>query len=214
MNLILIGPPGCGKGTQAERLSKKYHMPSLSTGNMLRMAVQEGTPLGKKVKGIMDGGQLVSDNIIIDIMKKRLSEKDCECGCLLDGFPRTVAQAEGLDRLFADLGRELDAVISIEVPDAEVVKRLSGRRQCRKCGAGYHIVFDPSKRGSLCDKCGGELYQRDDDNEETVKARLNVYTKQTEPLINFYKNKGLLKGVNGVGSMEKIFDAICSLIES
>ena len=215
MNLILLGPPGAGKGTQAGRIIEKYKIPQISTGDILRAAVREGTDLGKEAQKYMNDGKLVPDSVVIGIIRERLKEDDCKNGYLLDGFPRTLAQAEELDKILDSMNSNIDAVVSIEVPDEEIITRITGRRMCKDCGAVFHVKFSPPKSEGVCDKCGGQLYQRDDDNEETVKSRLDAYKAQTEPLKKYYGNKGLIKEVNGSGDMEKIFsdiDAILSTI--
>jgi len=214
MNLILLGPPGAGKGTQAKRLMDKYSLPQISTGDILRAAVKDGTEMGQKAKKFMDAGQLVPDEVVIGIIDDRLKEPDCKNGYLLDGFPRTVAQAEALDDVLARMGSKIDQVISIEVPEEELVKRLTGRRTCRDCGAGFHLVFDPPQKEGVCDKCGGQLFQRDDDNEATVKNRLKVYNDQTQPLIDYYRAKGLLRPIEGQGGIEEVFERITSVLDS
>ncbi|MDY0040823.1 MAG: adenylate kinase [Desulforhabdus sp.] len=212
MNIILLGPPGAGKGTQAKRLIDKYAIPQISTGDMLRAALKEGTPLGLEAKKFMDKGALVPDNVVIGLVKERIQQKDCAKGYMLDGFPRNVSQAEELDKMLGDLGQKIDDVICIEVPNEELVGRLTGRRTCRSCGAGYHVMFDPPKKEGVCDKCQGELYQRDDDNEATVKSRLQVYANQTEPLIDYYQKQGKLRPINGVGDMGEIFARITTVL--
>lgn len=212
MNIILLGPPGAGKGTQAKRLIDKYGIPQISTGDMLRAALKEGTPLGLEAKKYMDKGALVPDTVVIGLVKERIQQKDCGKGYMLDGFPRNVSQAEALDTMLTDLGQKIDDVICIEVPSDELVARLTGRRTCRNCGAGYHVMFDPPKKEAVCDKCTGELYQRDDDNETTVKSRLEVYANQTEPLIDYYDKQSKLRHINGVGDMEVIFGRITSVL--
>lgn len=212
MNIILLGPPGAGKGTQAKRLIDKYGIPQISTGDMLRAALKEGTPLGLEAKKYMDKGALVPDSVVIGLVKERIQQKDCEKGYMLDGFPRNVSQAETLDTMLTELGQKIDDVICIEVPNDELVARLTGRRTCRNCGAGYHVMFDPPKKEGVCDKCSGELYQRDDDNETTVKSRLEVYSNQTEPLIDYYDKQSKLRRINGVGDMEVIFGRITSVL--
>lgn len=212
MKLVLIGPPGCGKGTQAVLIQEEYKIPQVSTGDILRAAIRKGTPLGGKAAGYMNAGNLVPDQLIIDLMNERIKGEDCRDGYILDGFPRTLKQAEALDELLKNAGHKLDMVISIEVDDNEVVARLSGRRQCTNCGDGYHLIFKRPKRENVCDKCGSALYQRDDDKEETVRARLSVYREQTSPLINYYQNAGLLKTVNGLGTIDEIFKRVSSLI--
>ncbi len=208
MKLVLLGPPGAGKGTQAKMLVAHYQIPQISTGDILRQAVKDGTALGKEAKTYMDQGTLVPDDLIVNLIRERIKADDCRNGYIFDGFPRTVAQAEALDAMLDELSTSLDAVISIEVPEEEVVKRLSGRRTCKNCGALYHVIYNPSAKEGVCDKCGGELYQRDDDNEATIRQRLAVYTEQTEPLIAYYTKKGILKPVPGTGKPEEIFAAI------
>ena len=212
MNIILLGPPGAGKGTQAKMLIDKYQIPQISTGDILRAAVKEGTSLGKEAKSFMDKGQLVPDSVVIGIVEERIQEPDCVKGYMLDGFPRTVPQAKALDGMLSKLSSEIDHVVSIEVPSEELVKRLTGRRTCRECGAGYHVMFDPPKAEGVCDKCGGELYQRDDDNEKTVRSRLGVYQSQTLPLIDYYKVQGKIRPIDGVGGMKEIFERITSVL--
>lgn len=212
MNLILLGPPGAGKGTQAKMMIDTYHIPQISTGDILRAALKERTPLGLKAKEYMDKGLLVPDEVVIDIIRERLKEADCQKGYILDGFPRTVAQALALDKVLASLNTAIDHVISIEVDKGELIKRLTGRRTCRQCGRGYHVIFDPPTNKDLCDKCQGELYQRDDDNEDTVRNRLEVYDSQTFPLIQYYKEKALIRSIDGQGSIQQIFDRIVKVL--
>lgn len=197
MKLILLGPPGAGKGTQAEILSKKLGIDTISTGVMLRAAIREGTDLGKLAEGYINEGKLVPDDVVVGIVKERLSQEDCEKGFILDGFPRTTAQAEALD----ESGVEIDKVLSLEVADQTIIERLSGRRECKECGTPYHVVFKPSPNGDKC-PCGGELIQRADDNEETVKNRINVYHEQTEPIKDFYEKKGKLVIAYGQEELE------------
>ena len=213
MNLILLGPPGAGKGTQAKMLVETYGIPQISTGDMLREAVKNQTQLGLEAKKYMDAGQLVPDEVVIGLVKERLGRDDCAQGFMLDGFPRTVPQAEALDKVLAEMGKAIDHVISIEVPNEELLKRLTGRRTCRNCGQGYHVIFDPPKQDGVCDKCGGELYQRDDDNEATVANRLKVYEESTKPLINYYQAKGLLRPIDGVGAIKEIFERIKAVLD-
>jgi adenylate kinase len=213
MRLILMGPPGCGKGTQGARLQAKYRIPWLSAGDMLRAAVRDRTPVGLAAKKHMDSGGLVPDDLIVKVVGERLEASDCESGYILDGFPRTVVQAEELDRIVAKKGHPLLAAINIEVPDEVVVERLSGRRQCSSCGANFHLVFHKPKEAGVCDDCGGGLIQRNDDNEATVRQRLEVYIRQTAPLVDFYDRRGLLLRVDGRGSIDEIFERLCSLIE-
>ena len=212
MNLILLGPPGAGKGTQAKRMVETYGIPQISTGDMLREAVKNQTQLGLEAKKFMDSGQLVPDEVVIGLVKERLGRDDCAQGFMLDGFPRTVPQAEELDKVLAGMDKNLDHVISIEVPNEELMGRLTGRRTCKQCGAGFHVIFDPPKQEGVCDKCGGELYQRDDDNEATVSNRLKVYESQTKPLIDYYSAKGLLRPIDGVGAIDEIFARIKELL--
>lgn len=213
LRLILLGPPGCGKGTQGKRLEALYHIPQLSTGDMLRAAVRDETPVGKIAKGYLDKGALVPDDVMVEIMKVRLQATDCANGYILDGFPRTVEQAKALDRMFAEGNLSLTAAINLDVSDDDVVARLSGRRQCKKCGTGFHVKFNVPRRENVCDTCGGELYQRDDDNEATIRKRLEVYNRQTSPLLDYYEKKGLLRRVDGRGSIDDIFERIRSLID-
>jgi len=204
-----MGPPGAGKGTQAERLVEKFGIPHISTGDMFRKALKEGTELGLKAKSYMDQGKLVPDEVTVGIVKERLMETDCQKGFLLDGFPRTIQQADALEKILAEINKDLDAVINIKVIRDVLIERLTGRRVCKACGATYHILFNPSRDNNKCDKCGGELYQRDDDTLATVGNRLDVYEAQTAPLIEYYKQKGLLKEVDGAQSMDEVFQDIC-----
>ena len=212
MNIILLGPPGAGKGTQAKRLIDKYGIPQISTGDMLRAALKAGTPLGLEAKKYMDTGALVPDSVVIGLVKERIQQDDCAKGYMLDGFPRNVSQAETLDSMLGELNQKIDHVVCIEVPNEELVKRLTGRRTCRGCGAGFHVMFDPPQKEGVCDKCGGELYQRDDDNEATVKSRLKVYEDQTEPLIAYYDKQSKLRRINGVGDMSAILERITTVL--
>ncbi|WP_027410254.1 adenylate kinase [Anoxybacteroides tepidamans] len=212
MNLVLMGLPGAGKGTQAEKIVDKYGIPHISTGDMFRAAIKEGTPLGLQAKAYIDRGDLVPDEVTIGIVRERLSKDDCQKGFLLDGFPRTVAQAEALENMLAELGRSIDYVINIQVDKEILMERLTGRRICKDCGATYHLVFNPPARPGVCDKCGGELYQRADDNEETVGNRLEVNMKQTQPLLDFYSAKGYLRNVDGQQPIEVVFADICELL--
>ncbi|MDI9641986.1 MAG: adenylate kinase [Archaeoglobales archaeon] len=212
MNLILLGAPGAGKGTQAKIITDNFKIPQISTGDMLREAVAKGTELGKKAREYMNQGKLVPDEVVIGIVKERLKQKDCENGFILDGFPRTIAQAEALDTMMSELGKKIDAVININVSEDEIVKRIVNRRICEKCGAIYHLIYDPPKKSGVCDKCGGELYQRDDDKEEVVRERFKVYRKNTEPLIEYYKRKGILYEVDGTKDIEKVKAEILSIL--
>lgn len=208
MRLVLLGAPGAGKGTQAKLLQDHFEIPQISTGDILRQAVKDGTPLGKQAKEFMDRGELVSDSVINDIVEVRLAAEDCAAGFLLDGFPRTVAQAEALENLLTRRHLELDAVINLRVPRRDLVERLSRRRTCRQCGAMYHVQFNPPARDLVCDHCGGELYQRADDREETIEARMEVYDRQSAPLRDYFLRKTLLREVNGAGDAEKVFAQI------
>jgi len=213
MRAILMGPPGAGKGTQAADLITRYQIPHISTGDMFRAAIKAGTALGKKAKEYMDAGSLVPDEVTIGIVAERLAEPDCSKGFLLDGFPRTVAQADALAKILEDLKMDLDGVINIEVPEAKLLERLTGRRICRQCGATYHMVFNPPAKEGVCDKCGGELYQRSDDTLETAKNRLQVYNAQTQPLIDYYREKGLLKEINGDQDIALVLQDIVNALE-
>jgi adenylate kinase len=213
MNLILLGPPGAGKGTQAKMMVDYFRIPQISTGDILRANLKERTPLGLKAKEFMDKGLLVPDEVVIDIIQVRIKEPDCRDGYILDGFPRTVAQAQALDKVLSAMNSGIDHVISIDVEKGELVKRLTGRRTCRQCGRGYHVIFDPPLNKNLCDKCQGELYQRDDDNEDTVRNRLEVYDAQTFPLIQYYKEKNLVRSIDGQGGIQQIFDRIVQVLK-
>lgn len=213
MRAILMGPPGAGKGTQAADLITRYQIPHISTGDMFRAAIKVGTALGIKAKEYMDAGSLVPDEVTIGIVAERLAEPDCSLGFLLDGFPRTVAQADALDKILRDLKMDLDGVINIEVPEAKLLERLTGRRICRQCGATYHMVFNPPASEAACDKCGGELYQRSDDTLETAKNRLQVYNDQTQPLIDYYREKGLLREINGDQDIAIVLQDIVKALE-
>ena len=204
MRAILLGPPGCGKGTQAKILIDTYHIPQIATGDILRAAIAQKTPLGVEAQSYMDKGLLVPDQLVIKIIEGRLKQADCEGGFILDGFPRTIAQAEALDTTLAAMVLKIEYVLSIEVDDAELIKRLTGRRICRLCGESYHSIFNPPKKEDICDSCQGELYQRDDDKEATIRSRLKVYQEQTAPLIAFYTEKKILHPIKGVGSIEEI----------
>ncbi|MBA4394642.1 MAG: adenylate kinase [Desulfobacca sp.] len=208
MNLILLGPPGAGKGTQAKMMGDTLKVPQISTGDILRAAIKERTPLGLKAKEYMDKGFLVPDEVVVAIIQERLKTADCRDGYILDGFPRTVAQAQALDKVLTDINSAIDHVVSIEVNKGELIKRLTGRRTCRQCGRGYHSIFDPPLNLNNCDKCQGDLYQREDDNEDTVRNRLEVYDSQTFPLIQYYKEKNLIRSINGQGGIQQIFDRI------
>jgi adenylate kinase len=208
VRVIFLGPPGAGKGTQARVLAHEWGVPQIATGEMLRAAAAAGTPLGREAKRIMESGALVPDDIMIGLIGERLRQRDAEPGFILDGFPRTIAQAEALDRLLKDLGHTLDAVMYFEVSEAELLRRLTGRRLCRQCQTAYHLVSAPPRRPGVCDRCGGELYQRQDDSEATVRHRLEVYARQTTPLLDYYRGRGLLTTINGEGSVESIGAAL------
>jgi len=212
MKLILLGPPGAGKGTQAKFLTERYRIPQISTGDILRAAVREGTPLGVKAKEVMDSGALVPDEVVVGIVRERLREDDCVNGFILDGFPRTVPQADALQQSLRDLGRELDAVISLGVDTEALVERLTGRRTCRACARGYHVKFDPPQKDGVC-ACGGELYQRDDDQESTIRNRLQVYDEQTAPLIDYYSEHGLLFMVDGMADIDTVQAEILNILQ-
>lgn len=213
MNLILLGPPGAGKGTQAKNLVKRYAIPQISTGDILRSAVKEQSPMGIKAKEYMDSGALVPDAVVVGIVDERLDKADCENGFILDGFPRTVAQANALKEMLASKGRTLEHVISISVDKDELLQRITGRRTCKSCGKGYHVLFDPSRVDGICDECGGDLFQRDDDQEETMARRLDVYEDQTAPLIAYYEGESLLRSLPGTGSIDDIFNRIVTIVE-
>lgn len=214
MNLILLGPPGVGKGTQAKLLIDRFGIPQISTGDILRAAVKELTPMGVKAKGFMDSGALVPDAVVIGIVEERLAQGDCTKGFILDGFPRTVAQADALGQVLSGLGRCIDHVISLSVDNAELLKRLTGRRACTKCGVVFHVEFAPPKTEGRCDACSGELFQREDDKEATILTRLAVYEEQTAPLIEYYQSCGLLRSVDGLGTVEGIQSEIVSRIQA
>ncbi|MDQ0287522.1 adenylate kinase [Desulfofundulus luciae] len=213
MKLLIMGPPGAGKGTQAEMLVKELNITHISTGDMFRAAIKEGTEMGKKAKEYMDKGELVPDDVVVGMVRDRLQKPDCEKGFLLDGFPRTLAQAQALDDTLQTMGIRLDAVINIAVPRDKLMARLTGRRVCRGCGASYHILFNPPQVEGKCNSCGGELYQRSDDNEEAVANRLDVYEAQTQPLIDYYADKGLLKNINGDQEIKKVLEDILASLK-
>ncbi|HMK72116.1 MAG TPA: adenylate kinase [Myxococcaceae bacterium] len=213
MDLILFGPPGAGKGTQAQRLLEAYRAPQISTGDILRQAVKDGTPLGQRARPIMESGQLVPDALVIDIVQERLRQPDCAGGFVLDGFPRTVAQAQALDRMLASLGRHLDRVLSLEVPLEVLVKRLTGRRSCPTCGRVYHLTEAPPRAPGACDACGTALVQRPDDAEEVVRERQATYRRQTEPVKAYYAAQGLLREVDGTGTPDQVFGRIRAALD-
>lgn len=212
LRAVLLGPPGAGKGTQAVRLVEKYEIPHISTGDIFRKNIKEGTELGKKAQEYMNAGALVPDELVVDLVKDRLQQDDCKNGFLLDGFPRTIFQAEKLDEFLSESNLKMDIVINLKVEKAALIKRLTGRRVCKDCGASYHIVNIPPKKEGVCDICGGELIQRKDDNIETVENRINVYEEQTAPLIGYYKEAGSLVDFDGEASLDEVFDAIVQAI--
>ncbi|OPZ60527.1 MAG: Adenylate kinase [Deltaproteobacteria bacterium ADurb.Bin510] len=212
MRIILIGPPGAGKGTQAKRMIDRLQVPQISTGDMFRAAVGEGTPMGLKAKEYMDKGALVPDEVVIGVVEERFQKDDCKKGFILDGFPRTLEQAAALDRLLDKMNSQLDHVVVIDVPDDNLVERLTGRRTCRACGYMHHVKFDAPKVDGVCDKCGGELYQRDDDQEATIRQRLNNYHAQTAPLIEYYSKSNKVRMIDGTQSMQAVEAAVTSAI--
>ncbi len=215
MRIVLLGGPGSGKGTQAKKLTDTLGVPQISTGDIFRAAVKEGTPMGLKAKGYMDRGELVPDDVVIGVVEERLTKPDLDKGYMLDGFPRTVGQAQALDKILAGQSKGIDHVILVDVPDEELVKRLSGRRTCKnsECGRMYHVMFNPPKKEGTCDVCGSELYQRADDSEATIRERLGVYNSQTAPLVDYYDQKGLLRKVEGVGPIDEIFASIQKVLK-
>jgi|Deesub1362A_J573_1020465.scaffolds.fasta_scaffold03529_6 adenylate kinase len=213
MNLVFLGPPGAGKGTQAKKLSEEFKWPHISTGDILREAVSKGTELGRKAKEYMEKGELVPDKVVIGIIKDRLKLEDAQDGFILDGFPRTINQAQSLDEVLKEEGNSLDSVLYFEVSEEEVVKRLTGRRTCSKCGAIFHLIYNPPKNSDICDLCQGKLIQREDDREETVKNRLKVYLSQTVPLIDYYKEKGVLREIDAGKSEDEVYQEIKRVLE-
>ncbi|SHG74903.1 Adenylate kinase [Thermosyntropha lipolytica DSM 11003] len=214
MNIILMGPPGAGKGTQAEKIKASYPIPHISTGDMFREAVSNGTPLGMEAKKYMDEGKLVPDEVTIGIVKERLMQPDCASGFLLDGFPRTVVQAEALDQLLAEIGKKLEAAINIQVPDEILIERVTGRVTCKECKTVYHLKFNPPAKENVCDRCGGELVARSDDRGDIVKKRLEVYNEQTNPLIEYYAKTGILYNIDGNRGTEEVFADIKKVLEN
>ncbi|AKS66516.1 adenylate kinase [Staphylococcus schleiferi] len=214
MNIILMGLPGAGKGTQATEITKKYPIPHISTGDMFRKAIKDETELGKEAKSFMDRGELVPDEVTVGIVKERISEDDAKKGFLLDGFPRTIEQAEALNSILEELGRTIDAVVNIEVPEEELMNRLTGRRICEICGTTYHLVFNPPKVEGVCDLDGGKLYQREDDNPETVANRLKVNVKQSKPILDFYSKQGVLKNIDGSRNIDEVTADVINILES
>ena len=212
MKIIMLGAPGAGKGTQAKRIAEKYQIPHISTGDIFRSNIKEGTELGMKAKQFMDQGLLVPDEVTIGMLLDRIHQDDCEKGYVLDGFPRTIPQAESLTAALEENGEAIDFALDVEVPDANIVNRMAGRRACLKCGATYHTEFAAPKKEGICDKCGSELVLRDDDKPETVQKRLEVYHEQTHPLIDYYKKKGVLHAIDGTLSMETVFKNIVDIL--
>ncbi|GIP01380.1 adenylate kinase [Paenibacillus lautus] len=212
MNILFMGPPGAGKGTQAENIVNEFGIPHISTGDAFRLAIKQGTPIGIKAKEFMDQGLLVPDDVTIGIVEERLQQSDCEKGFLLDGFPRTLSQAEALDDILARLNTGLDHVINLKVDREKLLARLTGRRICKNCGSTYHVIFNPPKQEGICDKCGGELYQRSDDNEESVGIRLDEYINKTAPLLTFYENKGLLRQIDGDQEIDAVSSQVASIL--
>jgi len=214
MKLILLGPPGAGKGTQAKMLTERFSIPQISTGDILRSAVKDATAMGLKAKEYMDAGGLVPDEVVVGIVRDRLQEADCVNGFILDGFPRTVPQADALQLCLSEMNKELDRVISLDVDVEALVERLTGRRTCKECGRGYHVKFDPSSKVGICDACGGSLFQRDDDQEETIRKRLQVYADQTSPLINYYREAGVLLELDGMQPISQVQEKMLSLLQA
>lgn len=212
MKIIMLGAPGAGKGTQAKMLAGKYGIPHISTGDIFRANIKNGTELGAKAKEYMDKGLLVPDELVVDLVIDRFKEEDCKDGYILDGFPRTIPQAEALDKALAAIGENVDYAINVEVPDENIINRMGGRRACVGCGATYHIVYNPTKVEGKCDTCNADLILRDDDKPETVKNRLNVYHEQTQPLIDYYAGKGIMKEVDGTQDMNDVFQAIVDIL--
>lgn len=212
MKIIMLGAPGAGKGTQAKMIAAKYNIPHISTGDIFRANIKNGTELGAKAKEYMDKGLLVPDELVVDLVIDRFKEPDCKNGYVLDGFPRTIPQAEALDKALTAIGESVDYAINVEVPDENIINRMGGRRACVGCGATYHIVYSPTKVEGKCDTCGGDLIIRDDDKPETVKNRLSVYHEQTQPLIDYYTNKGIIAEVDGTVDMKDVFDAIVKIL--
>lgn len=212
MKIVMLGAPGAGKGTQAKRIAAKFSIPHISTGDIFRANIKNNTPLGAKAKSYMDKGELVPDELVIELIMDRFAQDDCVNGYVLDGFPRTIPQAEELDKALKSVNDNLDYAIDVEVPDDNIINRMSGRRACVNCGATYHIVHNPPKVENVCDTCNGELILRDDDKPETVKNRLDVYHSQTEPLLKYYTEKGILYTVDGTQDMDTVFDSICKIV--
>lgn len=212
MKIIMLGAPGAGKGTQAKKIAEKYKVPHISTGDIFRANIKNGTELGQKAKTYMDQGLLVPDELVVDLVVDRVNQADCASGYVLDGFPRTIPQAEALDKALEELGQRIDYAIDVEVPDENIIRRMAGRRACVDCGATYHMVYAPAKKEGVCDKCGGTLILRDDDKPETVKKRLDVYHEQTQPLIDYYKSEDVLRAVDGTIDIEDVFSEIMKIL--
>lgn len=212
MKIIMLGPPGAGKGTQAKQIADKYSIPHISTGDIFRANIKNGTELGKKAKQYMDQGALVPDELTCDLVMDRIQQDDCKNGFVLDGFPRTIPQAEALDAALGKINEKMDYAIDVDVPDENIVNRMSGRRACLNCGATYHLISIPPKVEGICDRCGSEIVLREDDKPETVQKRLKVYHEQTQPLIDYYKNQGILKSVDGTQPMDEVFKAIVTIL--
>jgi adenylate kinase len=211
--IVMLGPPGAGKGTQAIRVAERYSIPHISTGDIFRAAIKEGTEVGLKAKSYLDSGELVPDTVVTEIVAERISKQDCAGGFLLDGFPRTMAQAEALDKILSESGCPLTAVVDLAVEKQPLIERLTSRRMCSECGENYNLVSKPTKQEGVCDKCGGGLYQRDDDKRETIENRLSVYENQTAPLIKHYEGGGRLVSVSGTGAMDEVFGRICEALD-
>lgn len=214
MRILIMGPPGAGKGTQAVKIASFCEIPHISTGDIFRAAIREGTELGRKLKGYLDEGKLVPDEVTVEVIRERLQKPDCAKGFLLDGFPRTVPQAKALDDMLKEMNASLDVVLNIEVASQVLLERLTGRRVCRNCGATFHVVYQPPRREGVCDRCGGELYQRSDDTERVVSERLEVYARQTAPLLEYYQERGLLRKVNGELSIDEVWLEIEKILRS
>ena len=212
MKIIMLGAPGAGKGTQAKKIAAEYKIPHISTGDIFRANIKNNTELGQKAKAYMDKGELVPDELTLDLIMDRFKQPDCENGYVLDGFPRTIPQAEALDAALTAKGEAVDFAINVEVPDENIINRMSGRRACVGCGATYHIKYNPTKVEGICDRCGSEIVLREDDKPETVQKRLKVYHEQTQPLIDYYKNQGILKSVDGTQPMDEVFKAIVTIL--
>jgi len=213
IRMVLLGPPGAGKGTQGQMLAEKLGVPQIATGDILRAAVKEGSELGQKAKSYMDAGDLVPDEVMVGIIRDRLQDEDAQAGYILDGFPRTVAQAEALDEMLSNIGQKLDHVLHIDVDDEALVERLSGRLICRDCGASYHTRFNPPQKDQVCDQCGGELFQREDDQEETVRSRLAVFAERTQPLVEYYQQQGIYRRIDGDQEPQQVLTKILGVIQ-